>query len=86
MCINCQTPKIICCPLNRFLVKLQLFFMADWEPLSFRDSSEAVRKANYNLDHVSVGHDIETAYLMKEASEVIGHHQNKQTSIIYLCM
>ncbi len=46
---------------------LQLFFQQDWQPLSFRDSSVAVREANYNLDHVSVGHDIETAFLMLEA-------------------
>ncbi len=46
---------------------LQLFFQRDLQPLSYQDSSAAVREANYNLDHVSVGHDVETAFLMLEA-------------------
>lgn len=50
---------------------LQLFFQRDLQPLSFRDSSAAVREANYNLDHVSVGHDVETAFLMLEAAHAL---------------
>ena len=51
---------------------LRLFFQQDWTPVSYRDSSEVVRQANYRTDHVSFGHDIETAYLMLEASEALG--------------
>lgn len=51
---------------------LQLFFQEEWTPVSFADSSEAVRRANYYLDHVSYGHDIETAYLMLEAAHALG--------------
>ncbi len=51
---------------------LQLFFQADWQPLSFRDSSAVIREANYGRDHVSVGHDIETAFLMLEAAHALG--------------
>jgi len=51
---------------------LTLFFDRDWTSISYRDSSQAVREANYNLDHVSFGHDIETAYLMLEASHALG--------------
>lgn len=51
---------------------LQLFFQRDWTPISYRDSSAAVREAHYHLDHVSFGHDVETAYLMLEASEALG--------------
>lgn len=51
---------------------LQLFLYPDWKPYSFRDSTEAVRKENYALDHVSFGHDVETAFLMIEASEALG--------------
>jgi len=50
---------------------LQLFFTYDWKPVSFHDSSEAVIMKNKNLDHVSFGHDVETAYLMQEASEAL---------------
>jgi mannobiose 2-epimerase len=51
---------------------LTLFTRADWTPVSYRDSSQAVREANYRLDHVSFGHDVETAFLILEASEALG--------------
>ncbi|HET8654691.1 MAG TPA: AGE family epimerase/isomerase [Longimicrobiaceae bacterium] len=51
---------------------LRLFFTADWTPISYRDSTEAVRKAHDYFDHVSYGHDVETAYLMLEASHALG--------------
>jgi len=51
---------------------LTLFFTPDWTPVSFRDSSEAVILKHKYLDHVSFGHDVETAYLMLEASHALG--------------
>jgi len=51
---------------------LTLFLQPDWTPVSFRDSSEAVIHQHHQLDHVSFGHDVETAYLMLEASHVLG--------------
>jgi mannobiose 2-epimerase len=51
---------------------LTLFFTPDWKPISFRDSSEAVIRKHKHLDHVSFGHDVETAYLMLEASHALG--------------
>ena len=51
---------------------LRLFFERDWSPISYRDSSMAVREAHYALDHVSFGHDVETAFLMLEAAEALG--------------
>lgn len=51
---------------------LMLFFTTDWKPVSFRDSSEAVILKHKYLDHVSFGHDIETVYLMLEASHALG--------------
>ncbi len=56
---------------------LTLFLNEDLTPVSFRDSLPEIREANYNLDHVSFGHDVETAYLIMEASEVLGmvHHE-----------
>lgn len=51
---------------------LQLFFHEDWSPVSFRDSTEASILQHRYLDHVSFGHDVETAYLMLEASHSLG--------------
>lgn len=52
---------------------LTLFSSADWQPVSYRDSSDVARRADhYYHDAVSFGHDIETAYLMLEASEALG--------------
>ena len=51
---------------------LVLFLQPDWTPVSFKDSSEAVILQHRNIDHVSFGHDVETAYLMLEASHALG--------------
>lgn len=51
---------------------LTLFFQPDWTPVSFQDSSRASIKKHHGLDHVSFGHDIETAFLMLEASHTLG--------------
>ena len=58
---------------------LVLFFTPDWKPVSFRDSSEAVILKHKNLDHVSFGHDIETAFLMLESSNELGIKDNSKT-------
>lgn len=51
---------------------LALFFDRDWTPISHRDSSESFIRNNLGRDHVSFGHDVETAYLMLEAAEALG--------------
>ena len=61
---------------------LTLYLERDWRPVSFRDSSEVVRLANYNLDHVSFGHDVETAYLMLEASHALELKSDTKTSVV----
>ncbi len=58
---------------------LRLFFYDDWTPVSYRDSTQEVREANYAIDHVSFGHDIETAYLLLEASEALEEYQYAET-------
>lgn len=61
---------------------LNLFFQRDWTPQSYRDSTAEVRSANYNLDHVSFGHDIETAWLLMEASKALyGNIDSKTKSV-----
>lgn len=58
---------------------LVLFFTPDWQPVSFKDSAEAVIRKHKNLDHVSFGHDIETAFLMLEASDALGITDKSKT-------
>ena len=61
---------------------LILFLQPDWTPVSFKDSSESVILQHRNLDHVSFGHDVETAYLMLEASHVLGIKNDIKTMTI----
>jgi len=61
---------------------LTLFLERDWTPVSFRDSSDVERRANYFLDHISFGHDVETAYLMLEASHALGINSDPKTLTI----
>jgi mannobiose 2-epimerase len=61
---------------------LQLYFTYDWKPVSYRDSSDAVIKKNHYIDHVSFGHDVETAYLMKEATETLGNMHDAKTAAV----
>ena len=58
---------------------MNLFSNRDWTPVVYGDSLPEVREANYSIDHVSFGHDIEIAYLMMEASEILGLEHDEQT-------
>ena len=61
---------------------LVLFLQPDWTPVSFKDFPEAVILQHRNLDHVSFGHDVETAYLMLEASHVLGLKNDTATMTV----
>jgi cellobiose epimerase len=58
---------------------LVLFFTPDWKAVTFRDSTRDVIEKHRGLDHVSFGHDVETAYLMIEASHVLGLENDTTT-------
>ncbi|WP_069660322.1 AGE family epimerase/isomerase [Arcticibacter eurypsychrophilus] len=58
---------------------LNLFFQTDWTPVSTRDSSYKSILKHRGLDHVSFGHDIETAYLLIEASLILGLKDHSAT-------
>ena len=51
---------------------MSLFLEKDWAPVSYKDSLTEVREQNIQFDHVSFGHDVETAFLMLEAAHVLG--------------
>jgi cellobiose epimerase len=59
---------------------LTLFFDPDWTPVSILDSGRNYILKHHNLDYVSFGHDVETAYLLLEASHVLGL-QNDTTTL-----
>ncbi len=58
---------------------MNLFFEYDWTPVSFQDAIKEIREKNYRLDHVSFGHDYETAFLMLEASHALGLENDIET-------
>lgn len=61
---------------------LVLFLEPDWTPVSFQHLSEAEIHRHRSLDHVSYGHDVETAYLLLESAHVLGWgHDPKTLSI-----
>jgi mannobiose 2-epimerase len=61
---------------------LTLFFQPDWTPVNNRDSSETYILSHRGLDHVSFGHDVETAYLMLEASHLLGLKNDQATMTV----
>jgi mannobiose 2-epimerase len=61
---------------------MMLFFKMDWTPISYRKSSKEVILQHRYINHVSFGHDVETAYLMLEASHVLGLKNDKKTLAI----
>ena len=61
---------------------MNLFFEYDWTPVSFKEAIKEIREKNYRLDHVSFGHDYETAFLMLEASHALGLESDIDTLII----
>ncbi|WP_194776888.1 AGE family epimerase/isomerase [Pararhodonellum marinum] len=58
---------------------LRLFYEADWTPVSFHEEDRTVILAHKQLDHVSYGHDVETAFLLWEAAHVLGREVDTYT-------
>jgi len=58
---------------------LRLFYERDLKPLSFQQGAREERVKNFGLDHVSFGHDYETAFLMLEASHALGTENDART-------
>jgi mannobiose 2-epimerase len=50
---------------------LNLFFDEKWKPFSLKDSSRNYIIKNPWMDHISFGHNIETAYLLVDASKAL---------------
>jgi mannobiose 2-epimerase len=50
---------------------LNLYFNEKWQPVSNRDSSREYIISHPAMDHISFGHNIETAYLLVDASKAL---------------
>ena len=57
---------------------MRLFFSADWAPYA-RNNALPGSGSSYDLNHVSFGHDIETAYLLIEASRSLYYSPDSTT-------
>jgi cellobiose epimerase len=60
---------------------LTLYLSESLTPVSLQDSSKEVHRKLYFLDHMSFGHDVETAYLLMEAAAALKHHDKKTPEI-----
>ncbi|MBC2607605.1 AGE family epimerase/isomerase [Pelagicoccus albus] len=58
---------------------LHLYFERDWSPLSLGQLPREQIVANRFFDHVSWGHDVETAFLMLEADHVLNGSFSEDT-------
>lgn len=50
---------------------LNLYFTADWQPILHKDSTKQYIEDNIRVDHISFGHNIETAFLLIDAAEAL---------------
>ncbi len=58
---------------------LHLYFSRTWKKVSHRDSSRQFILAHPGKDHISFGHNIETAYLLVDASEKLYGSPDEKT-------
>lgn len=58
---------------------LNLFFTDNWIPVSSRDSSHEFILKHPEFDHISFGHNIETAYLLVDASQALYGNPDAKT-------
>jgi len=55
---------------------MNLYYQSNWRPVTYEDSSRKTQEKYLSVDHVSFGHDIETAFLLLEAAHVLGFSED----------
>ncbi|MDQ8179076.1 AGE family epimerase/isomerase [Pelagicoccus sp. SDUM812005] len=82
-CLRTRLEQMLAILRDRFVQEpayLHLIFDREWRKLSFRDEGrESVMRHRF-VDHVSWGHDVETAFLMLEAAELLYGEPGERTS------
>ena len=58
---------------------LNLYFTDDWKLISNMDSTQEVIRTRSWMDHITFGHDVETAFLLLEASYALGEKNDTVT-------
>ena len=61
---------------------LNLFFRKDWSPVYYTDKEFIGGRNKHVFDHISFGHDIETAFLMLETAKAIGIEYDTRTHVV----
>ena len=61
---------------------LLLYFTADWTPVTGNTLDEIAGEELWYTSHVTFGHDIETSYLLFEAAEALGNHEERTVKVI----
>lgn len=59
---------------------MNLYFRENWSPVVYKDSSRALQEDNQSVDHITFGHDIETAFLLLEATRSLGFEADSTLS------
>lgn len=61
---------------------LLLYFTADWTPVTGNTLDEIAGEELWFSSHVTFGHDIETSYLLFEAAEALGDHDDRTIKVV----
>lgn len=61
---------------------LLLYFTADWTPVTGGTLDDIAGENLWFSSHVTFGHDIETSYLLYEAAEALGNHDERTIKVI----